>query len=213
MFTTLTYPNEYILDPEKWKNHLHAWSKRLERAFGLDIGGYVWRIEFQKRGAPHYHLLIWHKGIKERVFRAWCLRSWYEVVASGDRKHLKHGAHVKQLDSRKAVRNYVSKYLGKVVPASSNEEGERVELLEWGRNWGVVGDLDSTPYHERLLQPAEFYKLRRVIKRWLRSRKAHKFADWCSEAYTLRILGMGAESSISGETVVALLSWACEEPP
>lgn len=212
-FTTLTYPNTYILDPQKWKEDLQIWAKRLGRAFGDKVAGFVWRIEFQKRGAPHFHLMVWHTGLNTRLFRAWCLRAWYEVVGSGDLKHLKHGAHVKELDSRRAIRNYVSKYLGKVVPAGSNDEGEREELLEWGRNWGVRGDIPSDPYHERQISASEFYQIRRLVRRWLKSRKSNRFAEWCSEAYTLRVLGLGAESSISGETVVAMLSWACEDPP
>lgn len=212
-FTTLTYPKDYILDPVVWKEHLQSWAKRLGRAFGEKIAGFVWRIEFQKRGAPHYHLMVWTNGLNTRLFRAWALRAWYEVVGSGDVKHLKHGAHVKELDSRRAIRNYVSKYLGKVVPTGSNDEGEAIELLEWGRNWGVRGDIPADPYHERQLSAGEFYSIRRLVRRWLKSRRSNKFADWCSEAYTLRILGLGAESSISGEVVVAMLSWACEEPP
>jgi hypothetical protein len=212
-FTTLTYPATYILDPKSWHRDLETWAKRLRRAFGPKIAGFVWRIEFQKRGAPHFHLMVWSGGLNTRLFRAWCLRAWYEVVGSGDLKHLKHGAHVKELDSRRAIRNYVSKYLGKVVPAAIDEAGERLELLEWGRNWGIRGDIPADPYHEREITAGEFYQLRRLVRRWLKSRRSNRFAEWCAEAYTLRVLGLGAESSPSGETIIAMLSWACDQPP
>ena len=53
---TLTYPREYPENPEVCKNHLKALRKRLEREYG----GFAafWRMGIQKRGAFHFHLLL-----------------------------------------------------------------------------------------------------------------------------------------------------------
>src|SRR5918993_5801984 len=53
---TLTYPHEYPDDPEVCKNHLKALRRRLQRKFGEFAG--FWRMGIQRRGAWHFHLLL-----------------------------------------------------------------------------------------------------------------------------------------------------------
>lgn len=137
-FVTLTYPGAYSPDWERWKRDLKVWRQRLMRnKLWRDIllGG-VWRVEFQKRGAPHFHLIIWtsqpldlsvprspryvfSKSGKRRTarrpsFKEWLSESWYVVVNSGDLRHYRAGTQVKALDSRRSIRLYVSKYVAKV---------------------------------------------------------------------------------------------------
>lgn len=57
--TTLTYPADWLTvapDGKTAKNHLETFFKRFERAWGAEWVG-VWKFEFQRRGAPHFHLL------------------------------------------------------------------------------------------------------------------------------------------------------------
>lgn len=56
-FLTLTYPGVYAEDWRVWKRDLKVFKQWLERALSSLAGG-LWRAELQKRGAPHYHLLI-----------------------------------------------------------------------------------------------------------------------------------------------------------
>ena len=53
---TLTYPAEYPEDPHLCKRHLEAFHKRLERRYGRFAA--FWRMGIQKRGAFHFHLLL-----------------------------------------------------------------------------------------------------------------------------------------------------------
>src|ERR687890_2892038 len=53
---TLTYPSEFPEDPEVCKRHLKTLRKRLTREFG-PFSGY-WRMGIQRRGAWHFHLLL-----------------------------------------------------------------------------------------------------------------------------------------------------------
>jgi hypothetical protein len=53
---TLTYPHQYPKDPEACKGHLKALRKRLERRYGPFTA--FWRMGIQKRGAFHFHLLL-----------------------------------------------------------------------------------------------------------------------------------------------------------
>ena len=56
---TLTYPDQWP-SARQAKAHLKTFCQRLERVF--ELAGrplaLVWRLEFQKRGAPHFHLLL-----------------------------------------------------------------------------------------------------------------------------------------------------------
>lgn len=56
--TTLTYPGDWeAVAPtgKAVKRHLDQFRKRFERAWGMPFVG-IWKLEFQRRGAPHLHL-------------------------------------------------------------------------------------------------------------------------------------------------------------
>lgn len=57
---TLTYPGKWEAvapDGKAVKRHLMAFYKRFSRAWGTDWQG-IWKLEFQRRGAPHIHLYM-----------------------------------------------------------------------------------------------------------------------------------------------------------
>lgn len=57
---TLTYPGDWETvapDGPTTKAHLRTFFERYKRAWGEPWRG-VWKLEFQRRGAPHYHLLM-----------------------------------------------------------------------------------------------------------------------------------------------------------
>lgn len=57
---TLTYPGAWeVVAPHgpAVKAHLKAFFKRFQRSWGQPWRG-VWKLEFQRRGAPHFHLLM-----------------------------------------------------------------------------------------------------------------------------------------------------------
>jgi len=124
VFITLTYPEQYP-GPSEAKRHLRAFLMRLRRRY--PNSGWVWRMEFQKRGAPHFHLLVW--GVKFIPW-VWVARSWYEVVGSGDPRHFYAGTRVEAVRSWRGVVAYASKYIAK---EADHWEG-------WtGRVWGFGG--------------------------------------------------------------------------
>ncbi len=54
---TLTYPNDFPTDGEAVKKHLNSLLTRLRSRYGEELA-YIWVIEFQKRDAPHYHVVL-----------------------------------------------------------------------------------------------------------------------------------------------------------
>lgn len=55
---TLTYPGDWesvAPDGASVKRHMVLWRKRFQREWG-EQARYIWKLEFQRRGAPHIHL-------------------------------------------------------------------------------------------------------------------------------------------------------------
>jgi hypothetical protein len=85
---TLTYPGDWLTvapNGRAVKSHLKTLRKRYRRAWGHDLAC-VWKLEFQRRGAPHIHMLIVPPhGIAERhSFRQWISQAWADVVNHPD---------------------------------------------------------------------------------------------------------------------------------
>jgi len=126
LFVGLTYPSIFPTDPTVYKNHIEYFYDRLERKF--KNVGIIWRLEFQKRGAPHFHVFVW--GVDYVSLLRVVSRMWYETVGSGDPKHLEAGTRVEKLRSWRGAIGYAGKYLGKIDKTYNG-------LV--GRWWGVKG--------------------------------------------------------------------------
>jgi hypothetical protein len=124
----LTYPNSFPMDGLLVKKQLHKFLGWL-RYHGYR---YLWVLEFQIRHAPHFHFLI-DKYIDEEKVRKY----WYELVNSGDTKHLKRGAKVEPIRSKGGVAHYMTGYLEKdkqkVVPPEYQKVGRF-----WGHSDGLL---------------------------------------------------------------------------
>ncbi|MFJ9448653.1 hypothetical protein ACIRRH_43740 [Kitasatospora sp. NPDC101235] len=86
---TLTYPGEWESvagDGKEVKRHLVTFLKRYERAWGGRIVG-VWKLEFQRRGAPHFHILMvpphGSAGALERELHAIRTAEWKSAKQAG----------------------------------------------------------------------------------------------------------------------------------
>lgn len=157
-FVTLTYPREYPTDPTEYRRHARAFLKRLYRKYG--DRPVIWRLEFQKRGAPHYHLLVWDLPSSPSV-EEWVREAWFEVVGSGDEHHQVHGVHVRPTDSWRRVSAYLAKYIAKPADA----EGEVQEPV--GRWWGVErGKMLQTDPVSFVTTVREGLKIRRAMQKY-----------------------------------------------
>ena len=94
----LTYPNDFPVDGKTVKKHYSKFRKRLRR---LGINS-LWVLEFQKRGAPHFHLMVDSEIDKELVSKM-----WFEIVDSVDEKHLKAATRVQAIKDEGQVIRYI----------------------------------------------------------------------------------------------------------
>jgi len=162
IFVTLTYPLEFSNESSDWKIDLEKFHKRMLRKF--EKVSMVWKLEPQRRGAPHYHILVW--GVGYANLRNYTSKCWYEAVGSGDLKHLAAGVRVEKIRDWNGMMSYASKYLGKVL------DEEKLKVLGWdrpGRFWGVKGRKFLPVAIKKsvvLLGDEEVYDLFRLMRRF-----------------------------------------------
>lgn len=142
-WVTLTYHDQWGESWQSWKRDLRAFQKRLDRSEFRCVFD-TWRLEFQRRGAPHFHLICaWLSGfVPDFVrFRAWVRRAWAEVIgACEDLAHLRWGTKVVQVtrgssgDGLGQLMGYICKDQMKVDQAVVKDRH-----VETGRVWGIRG--------------------------------------------------------------------------
>ncbi len=168
---TLTYPGDWAAvapTPERSKRHLQAFRNRWTRRWGKPRA--MWKLEFQQRGAPHYHVLVQlPEGVDVREMRAWVALAWYQIVRSGDERHLRAGTAVdarwRQWDASLAIGRYFSKH-----GVWSSKEYQHNAPAEWERTGRWWGTWNLPPIRERVyLRADELVALRRIARKWYRS--------------------------------------------
>ena len=134
---TLTYPKEFPQDSSTYHKHLDNFRRALSHVKQGRYGA-IWRLEYQKRGAPHYHVLLVLQDCTDLArLSVWVKRVWFRIVGTNDVNHRAWGADVRVLHRRPespgAMMGYLIKYLGKE---------DRTEYPT-GRCWGGWGELAS----------------------------------------------------------------------
>ncbi len=146
------------------KAHLKAFRKRLTRyldRFGITGWGCLWFLEFQTRGAPHFHLLLFglsgpRTTFPLNLFKKWCSRVWSDIVGHRDpierQKHLKAGTRSERC--RAAHFGYALKYAAKL-----KQKLVPPEFSDIGRFWGCW----NSPLDAPVLR--SFYAAPHTLKR------------------------------------------------
>ena len=173
---TLTYPLEYPTDSKIYKRHFDTFLKRVRRRFKKVCG--FWKLEFQKRGAPHYHLIVWGISYEDLLIgelsswlnehpefysdvalgelQAWVSQAWYESAASGDEKHLRAGTKVETVRKNKDIMAYAAKYVGKLETGAQGV----------GRFWGCFGR-EHIPFGQMEVLGLT-YQEAIILRRWMK---------------------------------------------
>lgn len=136
---TLTYPAAYSNDGRTVRKERNTFLQFCRRDFCNPF--YLWFLEFQRRGAPHIHLLLdWPLPVGRLMVKAVRFRvasTWFRIVGSGDEKHLAAGTRVERLRSPEGGARYAVKYAckmrQKVVPKNYQNVGRF-----WGCSKAVI---------------------------------------------------------------------------
>jgi len=137
VMVTLTYPLHFPSDGAEVKSHLNrflTWCRR------NGIVDYLWFIEFQRRGAPHFHVLV--DGYLNKTAVA---EEWFAIVGSGDSRHLAAGTRVEWLRSKDGGARYAAKYAYKMEQKTVPSDYRNVGRF-WGHSKGarpvMIGEIE-----------------------------------------------------------------------
>lgn len=171
-FLTLTYPERFP-SPQEAKQHLRALLERFRRRFPHMSA--IWRLEFQQRGAPHFHLICFEMPyVGFREIRQW----WTEIIVKYVDNH-EPRVRIEKINSRRGAMWYVAKYLGKVEQSQAGVSSIFIHdaYLHAGRVWGCFNQswLPYAPlvYTEILTSnPRAIADVKKVMRRyWSRTNK------------------------------------------
>ncbi len=187
---TLTYPGDWECvapDGASVKRHMVLWRKRFQREWG-EPARYIWKLEFQRRGAPHIHLWMAPPhgvGRSGRAFWTWLSEEWAGIVAHPDpeqrARHLLAGTAVDVLNGLRACDpKRLAIYFTKHSSPNREVEKEYQHIVPdaWrkpghgpGRFWGVHGLQRATAIVD-IAQDA-YLTARRILRRWSRSQATY----------------------------------------
>jgi hypothetical protein len=160
---TLTYPHEYPEDPEVCKNHLKALRKRLQREFKSFAA--FWRLGIQRRGAWHFHLLLFVGSSFGPIgeLRRFISSAWYEVTGKVSEGHLQAGTRVEAVKKWREATSYAERYLAKPE--------EFPEGLQTGRIWGVWNEsLLPVRWETAQVSLRDAFRIRRIYRKLARKK-------------------------------------------
>lgn len=164
---TLTIPGE--VTPDEWRTALRRWSKIVQRA-GC---GAVWRVELQKRGQPHLHVVLWNPNPHwvPEGFLCYTWSAWSRCLPERCRSHphaarravLSEPIDVEEGEGDEAWFRYV------VAHATKHKSSQ----LGWkGKQWGIINRSLFRPRQGEVvsLTDGELDQLARWLRRYLRSK-------------------------------------------
>jgi len=169
---TLTYGPTVPLDGEIVKHNLWTFLRQLRINYDCD---YLWVIEFQRRGAPHFHLITTVPNISQ-IDRVWMAATWLQCLGYGDLPFRDNGLDDDEVEEgqkiwrvhthRSAWENirekdggvhymvkYATKTYQKVVPTAYQNVGRF-----WGCSYNVSRDIE--PIHKITTEEIE-------VRTWL----------------------------------------------
>ena len=176
----LTYQGEnFPKDGRVIKKQLDIFLKWLRRRGAK----YLWRLEFQERGAPHFHLLVSSDFIHYREIA----EEWDGIIGNDWKgRGEKHSASTKvgAISSQAQLYYRVAKYLGKVGQSEVPECFKKVGRF-WGCTTGIlkyelVGGRDEVTGKVVPLK-VDYYdgcRKTRLFRRWLKARYRGRKSKW-----------------------------------
>ena len=167
-FGVLTYPNEFPMDGKVVKRHINLFRKRLQER-GIIL---FWAIEFQVRGAVHVNFLLDSFLLKDELSRI-----WFEIVGSGDEKHLRAGTQIAFAKSS----GQASGYMAACYSADKSKQKEiPAEFQNIGRWWGAPRGLVKPVSQDIMLLYDAMPKvraLRKFTEKSIKPRKVQPMRD------------------------------------
>jgi hypothetical protein len=172
LMVTLTMPGEWehlVPTPQDFQAMVKRFIRRLAYALsGTSTVPHIWKLEHQRRNAPHLHLLVsLPKKIKGEPVTQWVSRTWYEAVGSGDPAHLKAGTGIDWSESElltDAMRmaTYFSRHANAGQSKGFQNEVPAIWKGQSYRFWGYAGLKPDETLHA--LERQQAYEAMRLLR-------------------------------------------------
>lgn len=169
LFVTLTY-QRYGDDWKKTKKHLANFAKFLLRQdSGLCS---VWRLEFQKRGAPHYHLVVWpgdDDSERNLLSPDLLAKAWVRITGETSRAALRYSCDVGPVRSIVGSGRYLVGHHLKLEQIRDD--------AHTGRYWGIIGRQNlpnDEPIREHRCSDLCVDEFRRLLSKYLERKRVCK---------------------------------------
>lgn len=164
----LTLTTKEILHPKVFKVLLFRFLRVLKRRSPMTA--VVWRLEYQKRGAPHVHCILYDVGYLKKE---WIQQEWGKIVGEA-----LPFTRIELVRAYRQLMSYAAKYVGKLlgdcgfnsVTYSDRSEGlTQIQLETAGRVWGVF-NRDCLPFDRleeaKIPQDGAWYMIRAYCRRF-----------------------------------------------
>lgn len=170
---TLTWPSEFPTDGMVVREKRLRMLRKLKK-YGVEE--YTWTLEFQERGAPHIHILI-----DRYVDLRWLSEEWYEIVGSGDPRHLKAGTEINEIRDITKTKLYMCSYARK-----KDQKDVPKEYINCGRFWDSnrsvkpqeVEICEYTDVREMNRESRNITRWRKAVKRKTQKSTGKKYKAW-----------------------------------
>lgn len=168
-FITLTYVSN-MQDTERAMRDLRALMKRLQRIAEV---GVIWRKEYQKRGAIHFHLIVYNLPFVHHEDLA---EMWADITGESDAEGRPPFVRIEAIRTPRGAMSYTAKYIAK---RNADDDGLGSTVPHncppsSGRWWGVVGR-KFIPWAKKVKGGGVMAVS--VIRAWA-TIVAHKFVVW-----------------------------------
>lgn len=163
-FVTLTFHHWEESERRPPHEYLNIFLTDLKRNYPTSL--YLWRLELQRRGAPHYHLIIWFPAGEAEPddddFRSYVRDAWHRIADPDSQDHKKHGTRVDRAESYRRAFLYVCKYTAK--------SGSHDDTGYPGRRWARSRSLPTDPVSSFEITDKAAHYLKRILRKLVNKR-------------------------------------------
>ena len=167
---------------EQWKKRLNNFLTQLRQKHLGKMQFGMWRMEYQaKRGAIHFHLVIWNVRYLDKD---WVAKCWNRICCKGldadvAEKHLKAGTQVEKARGWGKTQEYFSKTMAYLAKDGKSNDAVKA-VNQFGRHWGYIAKSAMMSFVESVVEKLDYekyYACRRMILNYLRASRRRQWGS------------------------------------
>ena len=167
---------------EQWKKRLNNFLTQLRQKHLGKMQFGMWRMEHQsKRGAIHFHIVLWNVRYLDKD---WVAKCWNRICCKGldadvAEKHLKAGTQVEKARGWGKTQEYFSKTMAYLAKDGKSNDAVKA-VNQFGRHWGYIAKSAMMSFVESVVEKLDYekyYACRRMILNYLRASRRRQWGS------------------------------------